>query len=106
VSEEKKLPKNQVKHKFLSEFEKRLKQKGLDHKLNRYTEQYAAQALIDSYTVDECYKLMNYYFEVSLTPSWLWFKNNADKIYKAKNLRDEDSRVRMILRQQAKDWLK
>jgi hypothetical protein len=48
---------------------------------------------------------MNYYFEVSMSPSWVWFKNNADKIYKAKNIRDEDYRVRKILREQAKDWL-
>ena len=106
MSEEKKPTKNQERHAFISEFEKLLKEKGLATKLNRYTEQHAVQALIDSYTLDECYKLMEYYFSVSLTPSWVWFKNNADKIYKAKHSRDEDYRVRAILRQQARDWLR
>lgn len=102
---EKKQTKNQQIHIFISEFEKNLKEKGNEDKLNRYTEQHAAKALIDSYTLEGCYELMEYYFKVSLTPSWVWFKNNADKIYKAKHIRDEDYRVRSFMRQQARDWL-
>ena len=105
MEKEKKVTKHQEKHIFISEFQKLLKEKGLDSTLNRYKEQYAAQELVNSYTLDGCYELMNYYFEVSMSPSWVWFKNNADKIYKAKNIRDEDYRVRKILREQAKDWL-
>lgn len=106
MTEKKKPNKNQYKHILIGEFQRHLKLKGLDHKLNKYAEQYAAQALIDSYTLEGCYELMEYYFDVSLTPSWVWFKNNADKIYKAKHIRDEDYRVRSFMRQQARDWLR
>lgn len=102
----KELTRSQQNHIILNEFRKRLKEKGLDDNINGYTEQHAAQALISSYTFDGCYKLMDHYFSVSLTPSWVWFKNNADKIYKAINIKEEDSRVRRILREQAREWLK
>lgn len=103
---EKSLNINQQKHALLNEFRKRLKEKGLDDSINGYTEQHAAKALIDSYTFERCYKLMDHYFSVSLTPSWLWFKNNADKIDRAIKNKEEDKRVRAILKQQARDWLK
>jgi len=102
----KELTKSQQNHIILNEFRKRLKEKGLDDNINGYTEQHAAQALISSYTFDGCYKLMDHYFSVSITPSWVWFKNNADKIYKAIRIKEEDSRVRRILREQAREWLK
>jgi len=105
VSEVKKV-KSQDKHALLGEFRKRLRQKGLDDSMNVYTEQHAADALIKSYTLKGCYDLIEYYFSVSLTPSWLWFKNNADKINRAKLIKEEDKRVRAILKQQSRDWLK
>ena len=74
--------------------------------MNIYTEQHAADALIKSYTLKGCYDLIEYYFGVSLTPSWVWFKNNAEKIYRAKTMKEEDKRVRAMLKQQARDWLK
>jgi hypothetical protein len=103
---EKKLTRSQQNHAILNEFRKRLREKNLDDNINAYTEQHAAQALIGSYTFEGCYKLMDHYFSVSMTPSWVWFKNNADKIYRAIRIKEEDSRVRRILRQQARDWLK
>jgi hypothetical protein len=103
---EKKLTRSQQNHAMLNEFRKRLREKNLDDNINAYTEQHAAQALIGSYTFEGCYKLMDHYFSVSMTPSWVWFKNNADKIYKAIRIKEEDSRVRRILRQQAREWLK
>lgn len=103
---EKKLNVNQQKHALLGEFRKRLKDKGLDDSINGYTEQHAAKALIDSYTYEGCFKLMDHYFTVSLNPSWVWFKNNADKIDKAIKIKEEDKRVRAILKQQAREWLK
>lgn len=102
----KKLTQSQENHALLNEFRKRLKEKGLDDNINGYTEQHAAKALISSYTYEGCYKLMDHYFSVSMSPSWVWFKNNADKIYRAISIKEEDSRVRRILRQQARDWLK
>jgi hypothetical protein len=50
--------------------------------------------------------LVEYYFAVSASPTWKWFAYNADKIYSAKKLKAEDDRVRAIMREQAKEWLK
>jgi hypothetical protein len=98
--------KPQDKHALLGEFKKRLREKNLDDSMNIYAEQHAADALIKSYTLKGCYELIEYYFNVSLTPSWTWFKNNADKINRAKKAKEEDKRVRAMLKQQARDWLR
>lgn len=95
----------QQKFALLTRFRKRLKEAGLDDSMNMYAEQWAAADLITSYTLDECYKLVDYYFSVSETPSWKWFAYNADKIYSAKKSRDEDLEYRKQMRQKAKDWL-
>lgn len=104
--EKKELKSNQKPHVIINHFKKRLKEKGLDSTINDYAELYVVKLLIKSYTYDRCYKMIDYYFNVSLTPSWVWFKNNADKIDRAMKAKEEDSRVRRILREQARDWLK
>jgi hypothetical protein len=71
-----------------------------------HVEQWAADSLIQSYTLQGCYDLVEYYFAVSASPTWKWFAYNADKIYSAKKLKAEDDRVRAIMREQAKEWLK
>lgn len=90
---------------LITRFKKRLKEKGLDDTMNIYAEQWVADDLIKSYTLEGCYDLIEYYFSVSLTPSWKWFAYNADKIFKAKRDREEDKRVRAVLKQQARKWL-
>ena len=96
----------QQKFALLTKFRKRLKDKGLNDTMNMHAEQWAADALIESYTLQGCYDLIEYYFAVSASPSWKWFAYNADKVYSAKKLKEEDDRVRAIMREQAKEWLK
>jgi hypothetical protein len=96
----------QQKFALLTKFRKRLKDKGLDDTMNMHVEQWAADSLIQSYTLQGCYDLIEYYFAVSASPTWKWFAYNADKIYSAKQLKAEDDRVRAIMREQAKEWLK
>jgi hypothetical protein len=96
----------QQKFALLTKFRKRLKDKGLDDTMNMHVEQWAADSLIQSYTLQGCYDLIEYYFAVSASPTWKWFAYNADKIYSAKKLKAEDDRVRAIMREQAKEWLK
>lgn len=96
----------QQKFALLTKFRKRLKDKGLDDSMNMHVEQWAADSLIQSYTLQGCYDLIEYYFAVSASPTWKWFAYNADKIYSAKKLKAEDDRVRAIMREQAKEWLK
>ena len=96
----------QQKFALLTKFRKRLKDRGLDDTMNMHVEQWAADSLIQSYTLQGCYDLVEYYFAVSASPTWKWFAYNADKIYSAKKLKAEDDRVRAIMREQAKEWLK
>jgi hypothetical protein len=42
---------------------------------------------------------------VSASPTWKWFANNADKVYDSKRIKEEDDATRVLLRQQAREWL-
>lgn len=94
------------RHSLISRYEKLCKMKGTKDPINRYAEQWAANDLIDSYGLDTCYDMLNYYFEVSQNTSWKWFTNNTDKIYKNLTARKEDARMRELMREKAKEWLK
>lgn len=94
------------RHALISRYEKFLKQKGLKGPINRYAEQWAANDLIDSYGLDTCYDMLEYYFQVAQNPSWKWFANNADKIHKNLMSKKEDVRIRELMREKAKEWLK
>lgn len=73
--------------------------------LNLNVEQWAADALIESYGMAECYELLQYYFDVSPSPSWKYFANYADHIvYKRKQIQ-EDLEERAQRRAKAKEWL-
>ena len=73
--------------------------------LNLNVEQWAADALIASYGMPECYDLLEYYFDVSDNPSWKYFANYADNIvYKRKQL-EQDNKERAERRLKAKEWL-
>ena len=73
--------------------------------LNLNVEQWAADALIESYSMSGCYDLLEYYFEASQNPAWKYFANYADKIYEAREQISYDIRDRKERRQKAKEWL-
>lgn len=73
--------------------------------LNLNVEQWAADALIASYGIHECYDLLEYYFDVSPSPTWKYFANYADNIvYKRKQI-EQDNKDRAERRLRAKEWL-
>jgi hypothetical protein len=90
---------------LITRFQKFAKEKGIDSNINIYAEQWTADALIQSYTLETCYEMISYYFYVSENPSWKWFANNADKVYKNLTARKEDDRIRALMRDRAKEWL-
>lgn len=90
---------------LMSIFKKRLKEKNLTQEMNLYSQQWAADALIESYGYDQCLNIIDYYFNVSSSPTWTWFTYNADKVLQSKSLEEEDMAVRKILRQKAKGWM-
>ena len=94
-----------IRYALVTRFKKLASQKDMVVNINIHIEQWASQSLIDSYGLDPCYDMLDYYFEVSETPDWKWFVNNADKIFKNLTVRKEDARIRAVLREQAKDWL-
>lgn len=73
--------------------------------LNLNVEQWAADALIESYTLPFCYDLLEYYFSVAQTPTWKYFANYADKIIDAREDYQRDLQERAERRQKAKEWL-
>lgn len=73
--------------------------------LNLNVEQWAADALIESYGLPECYDLLEYYFKVASTPSWNFFAYNAEGILTARALKERDDKERKERRELAKKWL-
>lgn len=94
-----------LRHALLSRYKKLAVSRNIDYNINIHVEQWAADSLIESYTLDICYELLDYYFKISEIPSWKWFVNNADKLYKNLQNKKEDDRIRELMKQQAKDWL-
>jgi hypothetical protein len=73
--------------------------------VNLNVEQWAADALIESFGLDICYDMLQYYFDVSPTPSWKYFANYADNIINSREQVVQDLRERAERRQKAKEWL-
>lgn len=72
---------------------------------NINVEQWSADALIESYGMPTCYDLLDYYFEVSESPSWNQFSYLADKLLDSKQQIEFDKKEREARRQMAKEWL-
>jgi hypothetical protein len=73
--------------------------------LNLNVEQWAADALVESYGIGECYDLLEYYFNVASSPSWNYFAYNAEKILQARLDKKKDDQERLERRAKAKEWL-
>ena len=73
------------------------------HNINK--EQWSADGLIESYGMPTCYELMQYYFDVSPSPSWPYFANYADKIIEARRRVDKDLQERAERLRMARVWL-
>jgi hypothetical protein len=73
--------------------------------LNLNVEQWAADALIESYGLPECYDLLEYYFGTATSPTWKWFANYAHDIIAGKEAYEQDLKERAERREKAKAWL-
>lgn len=73
--------------------------------INLNVEQWAADALIESFGLEVCYDLLQYYFDVSPNPNWKYFANYADTIIVAREQLVQDLRERIERRKKAKEWL-
>lgn len=73
--------------------------------LNMNVEQWAADNLIESYGLPQCYNLLEYYFSVSPSPNWKYFANYTENIINTKKNLDLDLEERAERRRLAKEWL-
>ena len=73
------------------------------HNINK--EQWAADSLIESYSLPGCYDLLEYYFDAAVSPSWAYFANYADKVFQSKQQFEEDKKEREERKRMAKEWL-
>lgn len=73
--------------------------------LNLNVEQWAADALIESYGIQFCYDLMQYYFDAAQSPNWKYFVNYAHDIIDKRAQVEQDLIERQERRQLAKKWL-
>ena len=91
---------------LLSRFDKHYKFK-LEQKpqYNKWIEQWSADALIESYGLDQCYELLEYYFEVTENPAWNHFAYIAHDILERIQEQEKDLKDRHERRQKAKEWL-
>lgn len=90
----------------LSRYEKYCKQNNIKMPLmNKYNEQWAADALLESFTFDQIDTAMQYYFSISTNPTWKGFANNIDRLLQSRAEKEEDQRLRAERRAMAKEWL-
>ena len=73
--------------------------------MNLNVEQWAADALVESYGITQCYDLVEYYFSIAQEPSWNYFAYNAEKILNGRLDVQQDLREREERRQLARKWL-
>ena len=73
--------------------------------LNLNVEQWAADSLVESYGIGVCYDLLDYYFNISMSPSWSYFAYNAEKILQGKIESEQDNYERQERRKLAIRWL-
>jgi len=73
--------------------------------LNLNVEQWAADSLVESYGIGVCYDLLDYYFNISISPSWNYFTYNAEKILQGKIESEQDNYERQERRKLARRWL-
>ncbi len=73
--------------------------------INLNVEQWAADALIESYGLGMCYDLLDYYFNIAFSPTWNYFAYNTQKILEAKLEVEQDKKERKERKKMAKEWL-
>jgi len=73
------------------------------HNLN--AEQWAADGLIESYGLPECYDLLEYYFESAESPNWKQFAHQAERVLDSMRAQKRDKIEREERRRMAREWL-
>lgn len=73
--------------------------------MNKYSAQWDADALIDSYEMEPLKKMIDRYFRINDHPSWKGFCRDAQKVWEGLAIEALDEAHRKILKQRAKEWM-
>jgi CRISPR/Cas system-associated endonuclease Cas3-HD len=73
--------------------------------INKYNEQWAADALLESFGREDCEMAMRYYFHVNHVPSWKSYANNVDRLLNSIAMQQQDKESRKEMREKAREWL-
>ena len=73
--------------------------------LNLNVEQWAADALVESYGIKDCFDLLDYYFQIAQSPNWNFFAYNAQEILNGRMAIEQDLKEREERRKLARKWL-
>jgi hypothetical protein len=91
---------------LITRFEKLCKMKGMSAPtINKYNEQWAADALLESFDIDELYRAMEYYLSIQERSTWKVFANNAGRLLESMKASKEDREFRAEMRHKAKEWV-
>jgi hypothetical protein len=91
---------------ILSRYEKHCRSNNVSMPImNKYNEQWAADALLESFDIQDIYDAMEYYFTINPSPTWKGFANNVDRLIQSKSAKEEDDKMRAERRAKAKEWL-
>ena len=97
---------NKDKFAVISKFEKLTKEhKFVRPPINKYSEQWAADALIQSFGLNRVYELMDYYFSINSNPQWRQFALKASDLHMAMLLKAQDEAFRAEQRKKMKELL-
>jgi hypothetical protein len=95
------------KNKFalITKFEQHCKINNLSRlPINKYSEQWAADALLESFKYEDIISAMEYYFKINGSPTWKGFANNVDRLLQSIRMQEEDDKFRAEMRIKAKEW--
>lgn len=73
--------------------------------LNLNVEQWASDALVESYGLPLCYELLDFYFQISTNPSWSIFAYKAQELLDSRDSIQKDIKEREERRKLARKWL-
>jgi len=73
--------------------------------INKYNEQWAADALLESFGREDCEMAMRYYFHVNQIPSWKSYANNVHRLLTSIEMQKQDKESRKEMREKAREWL-
>ncbi len=73
--------------------------------INKYSAQWDADALLDSYEMVPLKQMIDRYFTTSDHPSWKGFCRDAQKIWEIQAIESLDLAHRNLLKKRAKEWM-